>query len=459
MYKLPEYKILLKLNKPKKKLKKKNIFFKNKVFHSLILTLFLSCFFGFLAGALSGAYFYVEIKKYISDKGIEKPLEQIIKKETIIEKITEKEYIPQTTQEEKIISVVEKYSPAVVNIVITKDMPIIEEYYFSPFNDDLFQIPQYREKGMEKKEIGGGSGFIVSADGMILTNKHVVLDETADYMILTNNGEKYTAEILGKDPLQDIALLKIDGKKIFNEQGEIITEQFPFVKLGDSSSLKIGQSVVAIGNALGQFKNTVSLGVVSGLGRTITASNDAGFVETLENVIQTDAAINKGNSGGPLLNLMGEVIGMNTAMAQGLAENIGFAISINKAKKDIEQIKTLGKIVYPFLGIHYVVVSKEIQEQYELPVDYGVLIISKDANTSAIFPESAAEKIGLKDMDIILEFDDKKITLENSLAKIIMEYNPNDRVKLKILEFCDLESAGEEEYKEKFVWVALDERE
>lgn len=453
MYNLPEYKKLIKLSKPKKVLKKKNKFrkiFKDKIFYSLILTIFLSCFFGFLAGTLSGAYFFVEIKKYISDKGIETPLKQIIEKETIIEKITEKEYIPQTTQEQKIISVVEKYSPAVVSIVITKDMPIIEQYYISPFNDDLFQIPQYREKGVEKQKIGGGSGFIVSENGMILTNKHVVLDETADYMVFTNDGEKYTAEILGKDPLQDIALLKIDGKKSFNEQGEIITEQFPFVKLGDSCSLKIGQSVIAIGNALGEFRNTVSIGVVSGLGRTITASNDTGFVETLEDVIQTDAAINKGNSGGPLLNLMGEVIGMNTAIAQGSAENIGFAIPINKVKKDIEQIKTIGKIVYPFLGIHYVIITDEIQEEYKLPVDYGALIISQDINEPAIFSGSSAEKAGLKEQDIVLEFDNKKINLGNSLAKTIMEYSVNDKIKLKILEFNN-------EYKEKFVWVELGE--
>jgi serine protease Do len=202
------------------------------------------------------------------------------------------------------------------------------------------------------------------------------------------------------------------------------------VKLGDSSKLQIGQTVIAIGNALGEFRNTVSVGVISGLGRTVTASG-GGTAETLEDIIQTDAAINAGNSGGPLLNLKGEVIGMNTAMASG-AENIGFALPINKAKKAIEQVKTQGKIVYPFLGVRYVLITDTIQKDNNLGASYGAWITSGDKEP-AVTPESAAETAGLKEGDIILEFNNEKITADNSLAKMIMNYNPGDKITLKIL--------------------------
>jgi serine protease Do len=189
--------------------------------------------------------------------------------------------------------------------------------------------------------------------------------------------------------------------------------------------------VIAIGNALGEFRNTVSVGVVSGLGRKVTASG-GGVVETLYDVIQTDAAINPGNSGGPLLNLRGEVIGINFAMAKG-AENIGFAIPINYAKKDIEQIKKYGKIVFPFLGVRYVIITDQIQKENNLPVNYGAWVLKGPKGEPAIFPGSAAEKAGLKEGDIILEFNGEKITADNPLAKIITKYQPGDKVSLKIL--------------------------
>ncbi|MBZ9569826.1 trypsin-like peptidase domain-containing protein [Patescibacteria group bacterium] len=391
-----------------------------RLFRLLILVILISSIFGFLAGIISGSYFYLGIKNYLQKLNIELPETKIIEKETV------KEYIPQTSQEEAIVKVVENVSPAVVSVVVTKN---IEEYYFTPFGEFPF------EKRIEKKEIGGGTGFIVTSDGMILTNKHVVLDTEADYTVLTNDGRKFPAKVLAKDPVQDLAIIEVEGEK------------FPIVKLGDSSNLQIGQTVIAIGNALGEFQNTVSVGVISGLGRTITASG-GGIIEILEDVIQTDAAINRGNSGGPLLNLKGEVIGINTAMSiEG--ENIGFAIPVNKAKRAIEQVKTLGKIVYPFLGIRYILITEKIQEENNLPVDYGAWVIRGDEpGESAIFPGSAAEKVGLKENDIVLEFNHEKITLENSLAKIIMKYNPGDEVVLKILR----------EGKEKIFEVTLGER-
>ncbi|PIR71995.1 MAG: hypothetical protein COU42_02930 [Candidatus Nealsonbacteria bacterium CG10_big_fil_rev_8_21_14_0_10_36_24] len=339
-------------------------------------------------------------------------------------------------EEEKIIKVVEETSPAVVSIVISKDVPILEKYYeVDPFFG--FPTPQYRQKGTEKQEIGGGTGFIISQDGLILTNKHVILEEGAGYTVFTNDGRKFSAKVLARDPFQDLAIIKIEQNKM---------EPFPIVKLGDSDNLKSGQTVIAIGNALGEFRNTVSTGVVSGLGRKITASG-GDFVETLEDVIQTDAAINKGNSGGPLLNLKGEVIGINTAMVIG-AQSIGFAVPINKAKKAIEQVREIGKIVYPFLGVRYILVNEKVQAEYNLAIDHGAFIIRGESGESAIWPGSAAEKAGLKEKDIVLEFNGGKITIDNSLAKLITKYNPGDKVKLKILR-------GEKEFE---VEVVLDEK-
>ncbi len=375
-------------------------------FELIASTVFVSIVFGFLAGVLSSALFYFQIRDYLEKLNINLP---------------PIEYSLQMSQEEKIIKVVEETSPAVVSIVISKDVPIIEEYYETdPFFG--FPIPQYRQKGTEKQEIGGGSGFIVSQDGLILTNKHVVLEEGADYTVFTNDGRKFSAKVLAKDPFQDLAVIKIEQDKI---------EPFPTVKLGDSDSLKSGQTVIAIGNALGEFRNTVSTGVISGLGRRITAAG-GDFVETLEDVIQTDAAINKGNSGGPLLNLKGEVIGINTAMVIG-AQSIGFAVPINKAKKAIEQVREIGKIVYPFLGIRYILVNEKVQAEYNLAIDHGVFIIRGESGEPAIWPGSAAEKAGLKEKDIVLEFNGEKITVDNSLAKLITKYNPGDKVKLKVL--------------------------
>jgi serine protease Do len=231
------------------------------------------------------------------------------------------------TQEEEVILAVKNNSPAVASIIISKNLPLYEQCYVNPFGDLFpgFQIPQICQKGTQLQEIGGGSGFVVSADGLILTNKHVVSDRQAEYTVLTNDGKKYSAKVLALDPNQDLAIIKIENG----------TSSLPTAKLGDSDNLQIGQTAIAIGNALGEFKNTVSVGVVSGLGRTITAGGGSAS-ETIKDVIQTDAAINPGNSGGPLLNLKGEVVGINTAIVSG-AESIGFAIPINQAKAILKE--------------------------------------------------------------------------------------------------------------------------
>lgn len=355
---------------------------------------------------------------------------------------TQSFYIPQISQEKAVINAVKQSSPAVVNIIISKEIQILERYYESPFEefkeffgDDFnfeFKVPKYKKESTQKKQkkqIGGGTGFIISKDGTILTNKHVIVDEEADYTAITNDGEKYSVKILAKDPFQDLAILKIEPKKQIDKDENVFEKDFPVLTLGDSSNLEIGQSVIAIGNALGEFRNTVSVGVISGLGRTISASG-GGIIETLEDIIQTDAAINQGNSGGPLLNLKGEVIGVNTAIAQQ-AQGIGFAIPINNAKRAIDQIKKLGKIVYPFLGVRYILINPEIQEQMNLKTEQGALISGEDE--IAIEQGSAADKAGIKPNDIILEVNGEKITIKNSLAKIIQRYNPGDKVVLKIL--------------------------
>ncbi len=392
-----------------------------RVIVTFLTIIIISSFFGFWAGVFTVNVFYEKLKGYLQKLNINLPQSQIISP-----------YTPQTVQEEVVIKVVNENSPAVVSIIITKDLPVMEQYWreFGPFG---FQIPDYRQKGTEKKEVGGGTGFIISSDGTILTNKHVAKDQEADYTVLTNDGKKYPAKVLALDPVQDLAIIKIEGSN------------FPVVKLGDSDNLQIGQTVVAIGNALGEFRNTVSVGVISGLGRTITASG-GGMSETLEDVIQTDAAINPGNSGGPLLNLKGEIIGINTAMAD--AQSIGFTIPINKAKRAIEQVRTKGKITYPFLGVRYILITDQIKEENDLAVDYGAWVIKSDQGEVAVDPSSAAAKAGIKENDIILEFNNEKITFENSLAKIIQKYNPGDKVVLKILR----------EGKEKNIELTLGER-
>ncbi len=357
----------------------------------------------------------------------------IFQKPKILERITEK--ITETSErilreDELVVQVVEEASPGVVSVIATKDVPVVERFFVDPFADDPFfrqffgeegsglRVPQFRQKGTEKQEISSGTGFIVSSEGHLITNKHVVSDAGADYTVFLNDGRKKAAQVLARDPINDLAVLKIEGTG------------YSAVRLGDSSKVKIGQAAIAIGNALGEFRNTVSVGVVSGLHRTVIARGAGVGPETLQELIQTDAAINPGNSGGPLLNLRGEVIGINTAMAQG-AENIGFAIPVNKAKRDLESVRTEGKIIYPFLGVRYVVITKEVQEKEKLGRDYGVLLMSGESDP-AVVSGSPAEKAGLKEKDIILEFNGERITPEQTLSSFIQKYQVGQEVTLKI---------------------------
>ncbi|MFH1162079.1 MAG: trypsin-like peptidase domain-containing protein [Candidatus Jorgensenbacteria bacterium] len=337
-------------------------------------------------------------------------------------------YKPALDYEQAIIHAVEAGAPSVVSIVISKDLPVIEQCPGSPFGnlppefrdffgqDFQFSVPC--EKGTKRQEVGGGTGFFVSADGLILTNKHVVADAKADYTVLTNDGKKHDAKVLARDPVNDLAIIKVEGSG------------FKSATVGDSDSVKLGQTAIAIGNALGEFRNTVSVGVVSGLARTVTASGQGIGTETIQGVIQTDAAINPGNSGGPLLNLKGEVIAINTAMASG-AQSIGFAIPINQAKRAIESVKRTGSIKTPYIGVRYLLINEDVKVKQKLPVDYGALVRGTEDGPGVI-PDSPAAKAGIQAEDIILEIGGVKIDTEHSLSSLIQRYNVGDTVNVKI---------------------------
>jgi serine protease Do len=383
----------------------------------LIISIFTSAFIGGLAGFFV-SYGFFHQKNNLLKTGSGETFEQKIIK---------------IDEESAVISIVGKTSPAVVSIIATKDLPKVEHYYYNPFyNDPFFReffgedfgpgIPGQRQVPgeTEKREISNGTGFIISDNGYILTNKHVVAYDDVEYTILMNNEKTYNAEILARDPINDIAILKIEA------------ENLPHIELGDSDNLKIGQTVVAIGNALGEFKNTVSTGVISGLSRSLTATSFTG-TEQLINVIQTDASINPGNSGGPLLNISGQVIGINTAIIRG-AQNIGFAIPINEAKTLVKSIKEHGRIIRPWLGIRYIQINKTIAEANNLKFDYGVLIIrGENISDLAVIPGSPADKAGLIENDIILEINGEKITGQNPLNRMIAKFQPGEEITLKLI--------------------------
>jgi len=320
-----------------------------------------------------------------------------------------------------IVKIAKKVCPAVITIVISKDLPKIEGFYLMPFGGKGVIFPKFKKGKKEMTKIGGGSGFIVSPEGYVITSGHVVTDPEADYTVILEPKKKYPAKVLARDPINDIAILKIKDKKL------------PYLELGDSTKIDLGEEVVAIGNALGEFNDTVSSGIVSGLSRYIQATNQmTRQASRLRGLIQTDAAINPGNSGGPLINMEGKAIGVNTAVVMG-AQNIGFAIPINYAKKDLEEIKKYGKIKSPFLGVKYVLLNKQIAEKNKLSVNYGALIVRETLGEPAVVKGSAADKAGLREFDIILEAKSKKITAENSLSDILQKCQIGEEIKLKIL--------------------------
>jgi len=290
--------------------------------------------------------------------------------------------------------------------------------------------------GQSFQQEAAGTGFIITNDGLILTNKHVASDVNATYTVVLSDGKTYDATIKSQDPFQDLAVMKIEAKNL------------PVVELGDSDQLVVGQWVVAVGNALGRFDNTVTVGVVSAKNRKIDATDqNGGSAETLNGLLQTDAAINSGNSGGPLVNLKGQVVGINTAVASN-AQGIGFAIPINDAKIAIDSIKTTGRIVRPYLGVRYLEITPDIAKANSLPVEYGALVKRGNGLADlAVIPGSPADKAGIVENDIITEINGEKIDQNNSLIKLIQKYKVGDEISVKLL------SKG----KEKTVKVKLEE--
>jgi len=313
-----------------------------------------------------------------------------------------------------VTDVVKIANPAVVSVIISQQVPKYEVVY-----EGNRQV--LRQNGTEKKNIGGGSGFLISQDGYIITNKHVINKDNVDYTVQLLNGKKYPAVIIARDAVLDIGVLRITGTN------------FPYLKLGDSEELETGEQVVAIGNALAEFQNSVSVGIVSGLGRTLTASDGSGGIENLDKVIQTDAAINPGNSGGPLLDMSGLVVGVNVAVVQS-SQSIGFALPINTVRSIVKSILKDGTIVRPYMGIRYLQVNTELQSKLNLASDYGILIASgKDPKDLAIIPNSPAEKAGLKEGDIILSVDGQTLNESVNFSYLIRGKSVGQKVLLLVL--------------------------
>lgn len=266
-----------------------------------------------------------------------------------------------------------------------------------------------------------GTGIILSKDGYIITNKHVIDDSGGRTNIVLSDGTRYRdVKIVGADPLNDIAFLKIKDAKNLEP-----------AKLGNSQNITIGEKVIAIGNALGQFKNTVTSGIISGIGRPIVAES-GGNPERLEGLLQTDAAINPGNSGGPLVNLAGEVIGINTAVAAD-AEGIGFAIPINATKGLIRGVLKNGRVERSYLGVQYLSIDPDVAEEFHLSVKQGAFLHNSNNLSSAIIAGGPAAKAGLKDKDIIIKVNDVEVSEKNSLSGLLSEFMPGEKVSLTVL--------------------------
>ena len=336
-----------------------------------------------LAAGAIGAFAYVQFVTHSS-----KPLSTELSRKEIV------------SQDRAVIDVASKVSPSVVSIVS------------SGTSTDIF--------GRTASQQAAGTGIIVRADGLILTNKHVVEGGQSFTVIATDGKEYKDAKVVAKDPSNDIAFLKVEASGL------------TAATLGDSSAVEVGQTVIAIGNALGQFQNTVTTGVISGKSRPITAGDSSSGTENLQNLFQTDAAINPGNSGGPLVDIEGKVIGMNTAVAGEGAQNIGFAIPIDEVKGDIANVNSSGKIVKAYLGVSYIPITSDFAQANGLSVTSGAFL-KGGSSTSAILSGSPAQKAGLQEGDIIVKVNDTPIDSSHSLTQTLGQFKPGDTVTLTVV--------------------------
>ena len=303
-----------------------------------------------------------------------------------------------TPDEQDITAAVNKVSKSVVSIVTEVSAPT----YF----------------GTQVGE-GAGTGIIVSENGYILTNKHVI-DGADNINVVTSDGTRHDdVSVVGRDPLNDVAFLKIKG-----------VSGLPVAEIGESSSVRVAQEVIAIGNSLGQYQNTVTSGIISGKGRPVTAESEDGY-ESLTGLLQTDAAINPGNSGGPLINTAGQVVGINTAVAAE-AQGIGFAIPIDATKGMLKSVLKTGKGERSYLGVQYVTVTPDVAKEYNLPVDEGAYVFAPN-NQRAVVAGSPAAKAGIKEKDIIISVNDKKVGESDVMSNLVAEYAPGETITFEVL--------------------------
>ena len=303
-------------------------------------------------------------------------------------------------KEADLAELVEKTSPTVVSIVTS----------------------QVSGQGFFQQEVeGAGTGIVISEDGYILTNKHVISEARSVQVVMSDGTRHSDVTVVGSDPLNDIAFLKIKN-----------VSDLKVATLGDSGAMRVGQDVIAIGNSLGQYQNTVTSGIVSGLGRPVTAASSElnSRVESLTDLLQTDAAINPGNSGGPLINSAGQVVGINTAIAAD-AQGIGFAIPINAAKGMIRGLIANGKGEKAYLGVQYVAITPDVRTQYKLSVDQGALV--RSGSGSAVESNGPADKAGIKDGDIITKVNEKYVGKQGGLGSLVAEFMPGEKVTLTII--------------------------
>lgn len=314
-----------------------------------------------------------------------------------------------TNEESVVTDVVDHVSPAVVTIGIKGTRRIGDVLELNPF--DPFSPFRRRPGTTQQFEQDIASGFIVESNGLIITNKHVVSDTDSKYQVITKDDKTYEVTRIYRDPANDLAILKINA-----------TGLSP-VELGDSEQIKVGQLAIAIGTALGEFRNTVTTGVISGVGRGITAGGPfEGYVERLDNVIQTDAAINPGNSGGPLLNSSGQVVGINTAIS-GEGENVGFAIPINVLKDALANFNNTGQFNRPFLGVQYQMIPRQTAILNDLP---------EGAYIEDVVEGSPADRAGVEADDIITKINGDRLTTDNDLATVISKKKVGDPVTLTV---------------------------
>jgi serine protease Do len=361
-----------------------------RIFKSVNKVAILTVLFAFIAGILGGVIAVRVLPERVTSLNNTSTGQKIV-----------------SSQSELISSIAKEVSPSVVSINVDIKTQSNNLRMFFGIEDD------------EQSE-AAGTGFIVSSDGVIVTNKHVIPENASKVSVTTSDGKTYdNVEVLARDPRSgyDIAFLKI--KNVSNLKP---------AKIGDSSKMVTGDAVIAIGYALGEFENTVTSGIISGLGRPVTAGDGDGTAESLTNLFQTDAAINSGNSGGPLLNMNGEVIGINTAIASN-AQNIGFSIPTNDVKAQITSILEKGKLQIPYLGVRYVMLTPQIKARYDLATDEGAWL--KAANDKqAVINGSPADKAGLKEGDIIVKVNGQKIDQDNPLASVLGKYKIGETIEI-----------------------------